>query len=100
MARQAQAPAPQRAAEPGVIAGAFLTVCKVLGWLVLGLVFSILVEWLGLTFWWSEEGIRHSRRMLEAEARVCAGNGAPESPDPRSGGLCTPHRGWILLLRV
>ncbi|MGH2708996.1 MAG: TIGR03747 family integrating conjugative element membrane protein [Actinomycetota bacterium] len=67
MARQAQTPAPQRAAEPGVIAGAFLAAVKVLGWLVLGLVFSILVEWLGLTFWWPEEGIRHSRRMLEAE---------------------------------
>ena len=58
MARQAAAPAPQHAAEPGVIAGAFLGIVKVLGWLVLGLVFSILVEWLGMSVFWPEEGTR------------------------------------------
>lgn len=67
MARQVHAPAPQHTAEPGVIAGIFLGIVKVVGWLVLGLVFSILVEWLGMTFWWPEEGTRHSRGMLEAE---------------------------------
>jgi hypothetical protein len=54
-------------AEPGVIASAFLGVVKVLGWLVLGLVFSVLVEWLGMSVFWPEEGTEHSRRMLEAE---------------------------------
>ncbi len=67
MARPAATPAPQQAAEPGVIGGFCLGVVKVLGWLILGLVFSILAEWLGMTFWWPEEGTRHSRRMLEAE---------------------------------
>ena len=32
--------------------------CCLLGWLILGLVFSILAEWLGMTFWWPEEGAR------------------------------------------
>src|SRR5919109_731015 len=78
MARQAQTPAPQHAAEPGVIAGLFLGVVKALGWLILGLVFSILVEWLGLSVFWPEEGTRHSRRMLEAELGYLEGN-VPQS---------------------
>ncbi len=67
MARPAATPAPQQVAEPGVIGGLFLGIVKVLGWLILGLVFSILAEWLGMTFWWPQEGTHHSRRMLEAE---------------------------------
>lgn len=74
MARQAEAPAPQHAAEPGVIAAAFLGVVKVLGWLVLGLVFSVFVEWLGMSFFWPEEGTEHSRRMLEAELGYLQGS--------------------------
>ncbi len=67
-------PAPQQAVEPGVIGGFFLGAVKVLGWLVLGLVFSILAEWLGMTFWWPEEGPHHSRRMLEAELGYLEGS--------------------------
>jgi integrating conjugative element membrane protein (TIGR03747 family) len=78
MTRQAQAPAPQHAAEPGIIAGLFLGVVKSLGWLILGLVFSILVEWLGLSVFWPEEGTRHSRRMLEAELGYLKGS-VPQS---------------------
>jgi integrating conjugative element membrane protein (TIGR03747 family) len=84
MARQAQTPAPQQAAEPGVIASSVLAVIKVIGWLILGLVSSILVEWLGITFWWPEEGSRHSRQMLEAELGYLQGS-VPQSlvsPDP------------------
>ena len=29
--------------------------------------FSIGLEWLGMVFWWPDEGLRHSREMLEAE---------------------------------
>lgn len=78
MARQAAAPVPQQAAEPGVIGGLVLGVVKVLGWLILGLVFSILVEWLGMSVFWPEEGVRHSRRMLEAEFGYLEGS-VPQS---------------------
>ncbi len=37
------------------------------GWLVGSLVLSILVEWVGMVFWWPDEGIDHSRALLEAE---------------------------------
>ncbi len=78
MARPAATPAPQQAAEPGVIGGLCLGLVKVLGWLILGLVFSILAEWLGMTFWWPEEGTHHSRRMLEAELGYLAAS-VPQS---------------------
>lgn len=78
MARQAAAPVPQQAAEPGVIGGLALGLVKVLGWLILGLVFSILVEWLGMSAFWPEEGVRHSRRMLEAELGYLEGS-VPQS---------------------
>ncbi len=74
MARPAATPAPQQAVEPGVIGGFCLGIIKVLGWLILGLVFSILAEWLGMTFWWPEEGTRHSRQMLEAELGYLEGS--------------------------
>lgn len=35
--------------------------------LVAALVFSILIEWIGLVFWWPEQGIGHSAAMVETE---------------------------------
>jgi integrating conjugative element membrane protein (TIGR03747 family) len=67
MSRTVAATAPQRAAEPGFVVGVLLSVVKAFGYLILGLVFSILMEWLGLVFWWPEEGTHHSRAMLEQE---------------------------------
>ncbi len=39
----------------------------VVGLLLFSLFLSILIEWLGMTFIWAEEGVHHSRRMLETE---------------------------------
>jgi len=38
-------------------------------WLAISLAFSVVVEWIGMSWWWAEEGLDHSRRMLEAEIR-------------------------------
>jgi integrating conjugative element membrane protein (TIGR03747 family) len=43
------------------------TAAQGIKWLFLSLVFSVLVEWVGMTFWWPEEGLGHSRAMIEAE---------------------------------
>ena len=37
--------------------------------LVLALCFSILLEWIGMSFWWPDQGVRHSERMLAHELR-------------------------------
>ena len=44
----------------GVVAGALF-------WLAAALLLSILIEWAGLTWVWPEEGVAHSRDMIEAE---------------------------------
>jgi hypothetical protein len=36
-------------------------------WLLLSLLASILIEWLGMLFWWPEQGLEHSRQMLVNE---------------------------------
>ena len=36
-------------------------------WLLLSLLFSIIVEWVGVTVWWPDQGTDHSRGMLAQE---------------------------------
>jgi len=36
---------------------------------LLALLFSISMEWIGMTVWWPEEGVAHSERMLGQELR-------------------------------
>ena len=51
----------------GLIAKGLTTLAQAIQWLFLSLVFSILIEWAGMVLWWPEEGLAHSRSMLEAE---------------------------------
>ena len=65
----AEAPAdPRRAAvQQGLIARSLTATAKVIQWLLLSLLFSILIEWVGMVIWWPEEGMNHSRAMLATE---------------------------------
>ena len=38
-----------------------------LKWLLVSLFISILIEWVGMVFWWEEQGLAHSRQMLVNE---------------------------------
>ena len=59
---------PRRAvAAPGTLSRLLTGVAQCLKWLFLSLLFSILVEWIGMVFWWEEQGLGHSRQMLVAE---------------------------------
>lgn len=51
----------------GLIGRLLTTLAQGFKWLVLSLIFSILIEWLGMVFWWPDEGLNHSRDMLAAE---------------------------------
>ena len=42
-------------------------VIKAIFWLLMSLLFSIVIEWIGLTFWWPEAGVQHSIDMYEHE---------------------------------
>jgi integrating conjugative element membrane protein (TIGR03747 family) len=53
--------------QRGLIAKSLTAMAKVIQWLLLSLVFSILVEWIGMLLWWPDEGLDHSRHMLANE---------------------------------
>ncbi len=50
-----------------VLGRAFVLVAKMLFWLFLSLFMSIIVEWVGMTYYWPDEGISHSQEMLKTE---------------------------------
>jgi integrating conjugative element membrane protein (TIGR03747 family) len=57
----------RRVTQPGVIGRTLTLLAQGLKWLCLSLLFSVLIEWAGMRFWWPEEGLAHSRAMLAAE---------------------------------
>ena len=68
----AEAPAdPRRAAiQQGLISRSLTTAAKIIQWLLLSLLFSILIEWIGMLIWWPEAGLDHSRAMLATEVSL------------------------------
>lgn len=62
----------QRAVDrsPGLIARSV----QLFYWLILALVVSVLVEWVGMTFWWTEQGAGHSAAMLDTELGYLSGD--------------------------
>ena len=57
----------RRVVQEGLISKSLTSTAKVIQWLLLSLVFSILVEWAGMVLWWPDEGLDHSRAMLANE---------------------------------
>jgi hypothetical protein len=53
--------------QEGLISRSLTAAAKVIQWLLLSLLFSILVEWAGMVLWWPDEGLDHSRAMLATE---------------------------------
>ena len=59
-------------AERGLISRGFTAIAKIFLWLLVALVASIVIEWVGMTWKWPMDGIVHSRRLLAAEAAALA----------------------------
>ncbi|MEW5756472.1 MAG: TIGR03747 family integrating conjugative element membrane protein [Pseudomonadota bacterium] len=64
----------EAAAEPrrtavrqGPISQGLTAVAQAIIWLLFSLLFSIVVEWVGMVLWWPEQGLDHSRVMLSQE---------------------------------
>ena len=66
MAEPAQDPR-RRVVQEGLISKSLTAIAKIIQWLLLSLVFSIIIEWVGMVIWWPAEGIEHSRNMLTKE---------------------------------
>jgi len=46
-----------------------VNVARGIKWLLMSLLCSVFLEWAGMVFWWPEQGLDHSRMMLEQEIR-------------------------------
>ena len=46
----------RRVAQEGLITRSLTATAKVIQWLLLSLLFSIIVEWVGMVLWWPDEG--------------------------------------------
>ncbi len=57
----------RRVVQEGLISKTLTGMAKIIQWLLLSLLFSIIVEWTGMVLWWPNEGIEHSRTMLATE---------------------------------
>jgi integrating conjugative element membrane protein (TIGR03747 family) len=57
----------RRVVQEGLISKSLTASAKAIKWVLLSLVFSIIIEWVGMVLWWPEEGIEHSRMMLAKE---------------------------------
>jgi len=64
MARPTSPPKDKR---QGLIGMVLTLPFKVVGLLALGLFFSIIVEWVGMSFFWKDQGAAHSKNMLKSE---------------------------------
>jgi integrating conjugative element membrane protein (TIGR03747 family) len=59
---------PRHPAErQGLIAGSLTALAKAVFWLCFALLFSIVVEWIGMVLWWPEARTEHSQRLLAQE---------------------------------
>ncbi len=56
-----------RRPREGFVASVVSRIGKAIRWLMLSLLVSIVIECLGMVFWWPEQGLDHSRQMLEQE---------------------------------
>jgi len=57
----------RRVVQDGLISKSLTATAKLIQWLLLSLLFSIIIEWAGMVLWWPDEGIEHSRAMLARE---------------------------------
>ena len=60
-------PSAQQTTEQGIIGAVLTNSFKLVFFLLLTLVFSILTEWIGMTILWPDQGSQHSQQMLERE---------------------------------
>ncbi len=66
MARKEKTTPPTRK-EPGFVARLFSGLIAFVCWLIAALVVSILIEWVGITWCWPEQGHQHAKSMLDEE---------------------------------
>jgi len=67
---------PPAETERSVVGSLLTFLAKAVQWLLLALVCAVLLEWVGMIWWWPAECVQHSQRTLEVE-RVHLGTAFP-----------------------
>ncbi len=80
-----------RESSPSLIS----TFIAALFWLVLSLLFSIAIEWIGLTFWWPEQGAQHAVSMYERELTYFSGDLDRSILVADTGAFAAGFAGWV-----
>jgi integrating conjugative element membrane protein (TIGR03747 family) len=58
---------PPRRKEPGLIGNLFSALVQLAVWLVISLMLSIIIEWIGMIWFWPEQGSEHAKAVLAAD---------------------------------
>ena len=71
------------------------TLLSAVFWLFLSLLFSIVIEWIGLTFWWPDEGPQHAISMYERELTYFSGELTTSIVVADPAGFAASFAGWV-----
>jgi integrating conjugative element membrane protein (TIGR03747 family) len=66
MASQRENPYPRRK-EPGLIGRLFSALVQLIVWLIVSLFISVIIEWIGMIWWWPEQGPEHAKAVLSQD---------------------------------
>ena len=58
----------------GVIAKTLNVLSKIIGILIISAIISVIIEWIGMTFFYPEEGYRHAESMMNQEMEYLTGS--------------------------
>lgn len=58
---------PPKRREPGLIGKSFSALFQSISWLIISLILSIIIEWIGMAWFWSEQGAEHAKNVLEGD---------------------------------
>jgi integrating conjugative element membrane protein (TIGR03747 family) len=58
---------PPRRKEPGLIGKLLSALVQLIVWLIISLMLSIIIEWLGMIWFWPEQGAGHAKSVLIAD---------------------------------
>ena len=67
MAREKSVSPPPRRKEPGLLGKLLSGIVAIICWLIISLLISVIVEWIGIRFFWPEQGSQHAQTMLEKD---------------------------------
>lgn len=60
---------PPRRKEPSLIGQLFSALVQLFVWLMISLMLSIVIEWIGMIWFWPDQGSNHAKRVLAEDQR-------------------------------